>query len=108
MAIIWQPFQIYVLKVDGAGRTIMILSILAIVLNIFEFWKQKKTFTSLAFICWTVLFCYSMWNAFTKGFYAEYGNFKFLRDKFFDSFKNNLLSYSLYIFSNDSHKLYIL
>ena len=28
--------------------------------------------------------------------------------KFFDSFKNNLLSYSLYIFSNDSHKLYIL
>ena len=86
MAIIWQPFQIYVLKVDGAGRTIMILSILAIVLNIFEFWKQKKTFTSLAFICWTVLFCYSMWNAFNKGFYAEYGTFAFLRKHYFDTF----------------------
>ena len=86
MAIIWQPFQIYILKVDGAGRTIMILSILAIVLNLYEFWKQKEAFIFPAFICWTVLFCYSMWNAFTKGFYAEYGTFKFLRDKFFDSF----------------------
>ena len=28
--------------------------------------------------------------------------------KFFDSFKNNLLSYSLYIFSKESHKLYAL
>lgn len=86
MAIIWHPFQIYILKVDGAGRTIMILSILAIVLNLYEFWKQKEAFIFPAFICWTVLFCYSMWNAFTKGFYAEYGTFKFLRERFFDSF----------------------
>ena len=28
--------------------------------------------------------------------------------KFFDSFKNNLLSYPLYIFSNDSHNIYAL
>ena len=64
----------------------MILSILAIVLNIYEFWKQKKAFTSLAFICWTVLLCYSMWNAFDKGFYAEYGTFAFLRKYYFDTF----------------------
>lgn len=86
MAIIWQPFQIYILKVDGAGRAIMVLSILAIVLNLYEFWKQKKVFTSLAFICWTVLLCYSMWNAFNKGFYAENGTFVFLRNNFFDTF----------------------
>lgn len=86
MAIIWPPFQIYILKVDGAGRTIMIMAILAIVLNLIEFWRQRKIYTSPFFICWVVLFCYSMWNAFNKGFYAEYGTFKFLRDKYFDTF----------------------
>lgn len=86
MCIIWQPFQYYILKVDGAGRTIMVLSIFAILLNLVEFWKQKKLYLTPAFICWMVLFCYSMWNAFSKGFYAEFGTFKFLRDKFFDSF----------------------
>ena len=86
MCIIWPPFQIYILKVDGAGRSIVIMSITAFLLNVFEFWKQKKLFTSSYFLCWIVLLCYSMYNAFVKGFYAEFGTFKFLRDKFFDSF----------------------
>ena len=86
MAIIWQPFQIYILKVDGAGRTIMIMSILVILVNLYEFWKQKKIYMSMAFLCWMVLFCYSMANAFSKGFYAEFGTFAFLRKHFFDSF----------------------
>lgn len=86
MCIIWQPFQYYILKVDGAGRTILILSVLVVLLNVFEFWKQKKLYLTPAFLCWLVLFCYSMWNAFSKGFYAEFGTFKFLRDKYFDSF----------------------
>lgn len=86
MAIIWQPFQIYILKVDGAGRTILILSILVILMNLLEFWKQKKFYLSWAFLCWVVLFCYSMANAFSKGFYAEFGTLEFLRKHFFDSF----------------------
>ena len=86
MCIIWDPFQIYILKVDGAGRSIVIMSITALLLNVFEFWKQKKLFTSSYFLCWIILLCYSMYNAFSKGFYAEFGTFKFLRDKFFDSF----------------------
>ncbi|MBO7617913.1 MAG: O-antigen ligase family protein [Bacteroidales bacterium] len=86
MCIIWPPFQLYILKVDGAGRTIMIMSILALLLNVHEFWKQKKAFLSPAFLCWVVLFCYSMFNALSKGFYAEFGVFKFLRDRYFDSF----------------------
>lgn len=86
MCIIWPPFQIYILKVDGAGRSIMIMSIMALLLNVHEFWKQKKLFTTSYFLCWVVLLCYSMYNAFSKGFYAEFGTFKFLRDRFFDPF----------------------
>jgi len=86
MAIIWQPFQIYVLKVDGAGRTIMIMSILVVLLNLLEFWRQKEFFKSSTFFCWTFLLCYSMINAFYKGFYAEYGTFVFLRNNFLDPF----------------------
>lgn len=86
MAIIWHPFQIYILKVDGAGRTIMMMSILVIMVNLHEFYKQKKIYMSMAFLCWVILFCYTMANAFYKGFYAEFGTFEFLRKHFFDSF----------------------
>lgn len=86
MAIIWQPFQTYLLKVDGAGRTITVMSFLVVLLNSYEFWRQKKIFVSPAFLCWVVLLLYSMSNAFSKGFYAEYGTFTFLRNNFLKPF----------------------
>lgn len=86
LAIIWHPFRSYILKADGAGRTIMIMSILVILVNLLELWKQKKVYISWAFFCWVVLLCYSMANAFSKGFYAEFGTLQFLRKHFFDSF----------------------
>lgn len=86
MSIIWPPFRLYILKVDGAGMTIMIMSILVILLNLLEFWKKKELFTTPAMICWITLLCYSLWNVFAKGFNTEYSTFKFLRVNFFDSF----------------------
>lgn len=85
ICIIWPPLQLYILKVDGAGRTIMIMSIIALLLNAREFWKQRKLFFTPAFLCWMVLLCYSMLNALSKGFYAEFGTFKFLRVHYFDT-----------------------
>lgn len=86
ICLIWPPFRLYILRADGAGRIIMILSIIAILLNLFEFWKSKKLFVKPAFLCWTALLCYSMWNVFAKGFNTEYTTFKFLRVNFFDTF----------------------
>ena len=86
LSIIWQPFQIYVLKVDGAGRTIMLLSILAVFLNLTSFWRYRKIVFTSAFKCWVLLILYSMLNVLYKGFYYEDGTFAFLRNNFLDSF----------------------
>lgn len=86
MCIIWPPFRLYILRADGAGRTIMILSIIVILLNLTEFWKNKKLYVKPAFLCWTALLCYSMWNVVTKGFSTEFSTFKFFRVNYFDSF----------------------
>lgn len=86
MCLIWPPFRLFILRADGAGRTIMILSVIAILLNLLEFWKNKKLFLTPAFLCWSLLLCYSIWNVFTKGFSTEYSTFKFLRVNFFDTF----------------------
>ena len=86
VCLIWPPFRLYILRADGAGRIIMILSIIAILLNLTEFWKNKKLYVKPAFLCWSLLLCYSIWNVFTKGFSTEYSTFKFLRVNYFDSF----------------------
>ena len=86
VCLIWPPFRLYILKADGAGRIIMILSIIAILLNLTEFWKNKKLYVKPAFLCWSLLLCYSIWNVFTKGFSTEYSTFRFLRINYFDSF----------------------
>lgn len=84
--IVWQPFQVHLLKADGAGRTIVFLSILAVLLNLREFWRQRKIFLTPAFLCWVALLAFSMWNAFSKGFYSEWGTFAFLKARFFHPF----------------------
>lgn len=86
VCLIWPPFRLYILKADGAGRIILVLSIIAILLNLTEFWKNKKLYVKPAFLCWSLLLCYSIWNVFTKGFSTEYSTFRFLRINYFDSF----------------------
>lgn len=83
VCIIWPPFQLYILHADGAGRTIIFLSVLAVLLNWKALGKRKRVFATPAFRCWVVLLCYSMLNAFVKGFYAENGTFGFLKVNFF-------------------------
>lgn len=83
VCIIWPPFQLYILHADGAGRTIVFLSVLAVLLNWKALGKRKRVFATPAFRCWVVLLCYSMLNAFVKGFYAENGTFGFLKVNFF-------------------------
>lgn len=83
MCIIWPALQSQILHVDGAGRTIVFLSAVVVLLNLLELWKQKKIFATPAFLCWVLLLGYSMWNAFSKGFYAEWGTFIFLMVNFF-------------------------
>lgn len=84
--IVWQPFQVHLLKVDGAGRTIVALSILAVLINLYQLWKQKIIYFTPVFLCWVVLSGYSMWNAISKGFEAEDGTFAFFNVNYFRPF----------------------
>lgn len=86
VCIVWPTFHLFVLKGDAAGRTIVFLTILAILLNLSEFMRRKDVFTKPAFVCWTVLVCFSMINAFVHGFYSENGTFIFLKVNFFHPF----------------------
>lgn len=75
--IVWPPFQIYYLRTDAAGRTILALTIIVVLLNINELQRYKKAFATPAFRCWMALLCYSMLNSLVKGFYSENGALKF-------------------------------
>lgn len=81
--VVWPPFQIYYLKADGAGRTLTVLTILVVLLNLGELRRQKKAFATPAFRCWVVLLLYSMLNSFAKGFYTEFGLLIYFNDNFF-------------------------
>lgn len=71
--IVWQPFQVYYLRVDAAGRTLLTLSILVVIMNVIELQRYKKAFATPVFRCWMTLLCFSILNSLVKGFYAEYG-----------------------------------
>lgn len=86
VCIIWPPLQLYILGVDGAGRSIVFLSLLAIFLNLIEFGKHKGVFATPAFICWTFLLTYSIINALAHGFHSEDGTFSFLKENFFNPY----------------------
>lgn len=75
--IVWPPFQIYYLRADGAGRTVLTLTILVVLLNLVELQRYKKAFTTPAFKCWITLLCYSIFNSLVKGFDSENGVFSF-------------------------------
>lgn len=78
--IIWQPLQIYILKVDGAGRTIILLSVIAFLLN----WKGiiLTIRKSVAAQIWCALTIYAIINSLIKGFVSEYGLFSFMNSNF--------------------------
>lgn len=80
LCIVWKPLQMYVLKVDGAGRTIILLSMMAFLLN----WKRIRFVVSksAAIRVWCVLTIYAMINSLIKGFVSEYGLFSFMNSNF--------------------------
>lgn len=69
--IIWPPLQMYYLGVDGAGRTILALSIPALLCNLLSVGEQKHILRSPAFICWTTLVAFSVVNSLMKGYVSE-------------------------------------
>ena len=84
--IIWTPLHQYVLHFDAAGRTVVFLSVLAVLLNLSDFWKQRKAVATPAFLCWSVLLCYSLINATIKGFSSDIGVFHFYKVNFLEPF----------------------
>lgn len=82
ISIIWQPMQLFLLHVDAAGRTTLILSLIAVFFNIPLLNKYKNVILSPSFICWTLLVVYSFANSMNKGFEEEHGAFYFTRVNF--------------------------
>lgn len=86
VCIIWQPTQLYILKVDGAGRTILTLSVIAIVWNILSFWRQSHVLLSPAMKCWITLVLFSVANSIVKGYVSEWGALAFFQTNYITPF----------------------
>lgn len=80
------PFQYYYLQADGAGRTILALSFLALFINVGEIRKRNHIFRSPAFICWSLLVLYAMINSYLKGFQSEWGTLAFYKNNYINPF----------------------
>lgn len=100
ISIVWIPFQRYYLHVDGAGRTILFLSLIAVLLNLKELQKRKHVFRSPAFMCWGLLVLYSMLNSYFKGFYSEWGFWEFYKTNYISPF----VFLSVMIIELDTHQ----
>lgn len=84
--IVWEPLQRYYLHVDGAGRTILALSILALVWNFLAFWRETNVLRSPAFLCWMALIAFSIANSIMKGFVSESGALGFFKTNYIAPF----------------------
>lgn len=84
--IIWPPLQMYYLGVDGAGRTILALSIPALLCNILSSEPQRHILRAPAFICWIILVAFSIVNSLMKGFVSEAGELAFFKTNFIAPF----------------------
>ncbi len=80
--IIWTPLQLYYLKVDGAGNTVVAFSVVAMIWNIPALWRQKNVLRSPAFLCWTALVLFSFVNSMIKGYESEWGDWVFFKNNF--------------------------
>lgn len=81
VSIVWEPIQKFYLHVDGAGRVLLLLTILAILSN-FVRRHDRHVFRSGAFVCWTFLVLYTFVNSMAKGWSGEYGLFTYIRANF--------------------------
>lgn len=84
--IVWPPCQIYYLHVDGAGRTILVLSIVALLYNLKAFVRQPNVICSPAFLCWMSLVLFSVCNSIVKGFVSEFGALSFYKTNYITPF----------------------
>lgn len=86
--IAWRPVQLYILKVDEAGRTLLFLSFIALLGNLWLLqWKRYWTlFKNPAFLCWSALLVYSLINTIIKGYDDEYGFFHFFRYNYLQTY----------------------
>ena len=82
ICIIWIPVQRYYLHVDGGARSIMVLSLIAVILNYSTFFHRKDLFRSTPFVCWTLLVAFSFINSMVKGFSSEKGTLNFILGNF--------------------------
>ena len=85
-SIVWEVLHGYLINIDGAGRSIMMLSFLAVVINYGNYRKAKTVFKSSVFVFWTSLVVFSIINSILKGTPSEYGPFHFFRTNYLDVF----------------------
>ena len=86
ISIVWSPLQVYYLHIDGVGRTMMFLIVLATVLNLVKRQNKKNIIFYPAIACWTFLVAYSMINSLMKGYYGELRFMVFLRSNFLEPY----------------------
>lgn len=86
--IAWRPVQLYVLRVDEAGRTVLFLSIIALLANLWLLqWKRYlKLFKNPVFLCWSALVVFSLCNTLVKGYDDKDGFFHFVRFNYFQPY----------------------
>lgn len=108
--IIWTPFHTYYFHIDGTGRILTVLSVLAMLININYFLKKKELFLSNAMICWTILTLYSFFNSLLKGIVTAQTNMSFFTFNFLMPYtflsvaiveisKNKSLALKVFLFS---------
>lgn len=85
-SIVWNPLQTFYLHIDGEGRTMVFLAVLAVLFNIGKTENLKSTLRSPAFICWIVLVLYTFINSMVKGYRSDYGFFSYVRINFLEPF----------------------
>lgn len=69
ISIVWEPLQLYYLHVDGAGYTLMMLSMVALLLNVSSIGKHRDVLQSFPYVCWFLLLLFATVNSAVQGMY---------------------------------------
>lgn len=80
--LVWVPIRRYYLHIDGTDRTLLILTIVALLVNASSISKDKKLFASPAFICWALLVLFSFINSICHGINSRDGVLIFIQKNF--------------------------
>lgn len=65
--IVWQPLQLFILKVDAAGRTLILLTLI-LVINLIRKGNFKQVFFLMPIPIWFIWIVYAFANTMQKGF----------------------------------------